>query len=110
MDAVLIEWDSAGAGTRAKHQKKPKAMEEENPKVGRGDGYILIGKQNREGSCAVWSETSSTREAGVRTARCISSVLITGDGSSPLPPAQAVRGLVATGAQVGLAPGSLLPN
>ena len=39
--AVLIEWASAGAGTRAKRHGDPKAMEDEDPKVGRGDGYIL---------------------------------------------------------------------
>ena len=39
--AVLIEWASAGAKTRAKRQGKPKATEDEDPKVGRGDGYIL---------------------------------------------------------------------
>ena len=38
---VLIEWASAGAGTRAKRHGEAKAREEEDPKVGRGDGYIL---------------------------------------------------------------------
>ena len=36
--------------------------------------------------------------------------LITGVGSSPLPPARAVRGLVATGAQVGLAGNRFFPT
>ena len=52
--AVLIECTSAGAGTRAKREGEPKPTKEQDPKVGRGDGYILRGRQHREGPRGVW--------------------------------------------------------
>ena len=55
---------SAGAGTRAKRQGEAKASQEEDPKVGRGDGHIFGGRQNRQGSRMLVQQHA--REAGMR--------------------------------------------
>ena len=52
--AVFIECTSAGAGAWAKREREPKPTKEQDPKVGREDGYILRGRQHREGPRGVW--------------------------------------------------------